>query len=459
MTRLRALLTVIACGAAVVAASPHTLSPIGRSTPSVAADIAPWIGIVIAWELLALRSAGSAELRWALPSHVFRAAIVVGGALTLLTRAMLLVAPPVTMSAAAVAATTLEDAIYGLGIVALGGLAGFATTRTMLRSTLRFEPPPASASDVSLRTRFVLIAAATSFATAGVLLDVLVDFARTPDDVLLAYVLLSGGLVAFATLIGWLLGDDAARGVSAIARRLRDAAGDGSTEDGRPPLLAADEIAELAAAAVEIERRVRREAVHAAASSERDRIGRELHDGVAKSVSILALEAATAGRADGDVRPALARIERLARLLSEELRAIVTDVRARDERPFSAALRELVDRHPPAVLATEGDMERIDALARFEVLRIVDEALANARRHARAERIAVHVTACDDEVRVEVDDDGAGAPTLGWDELARTGRYGLVGIRERAGLLNGALSIGASPLGGTRVAVVFPVTR
>lgn len=459
MTKLRSLLTVIAAGAAVVAASPHTLGSGGVSTLSVVADIAPWIGITIAWEILAIRAAASSARQWAMPSDVFRAAIIVGGVLVVLARVELFTAPPIAVRPTALAATTAEDLIYGLGIVALGGLAAFAVTRTLLRPTLRFQQPPTTARDLSLRTRFVLVAAATSFATAGVLLDVLVDFERTPDDVLIAYIVLAAGLVAFATFIGWLLGSDTARGVSAIARRLRDAAATDLVAD-RPPLLAADEIAELAVAAMELERRIRREAIRTAAGNERDRIARELHDGVAKSVSILALEAATAARATGDIRPALSRIERLARLLSEELRTIVTDVRSREDgRPFAEAVRDVVERHEPAELTIEGAVDRIDTLARFEVLRIVDEALANARRHAHAERVRASVSVYGDEVRLEVEDDGAGVGVVDWDGLARAGRYGLVGIRERTSLLRGTLTVDRGPLGGTLVRVAFPLAR
>jgi signal transduction histidine kinase len=456
--RLRLALSLVAGAAAFVAATPHVLGTGVSSGVVIGGDVAPWLAILVGWHALGIRATRSSERLWALPSDLFRFAIVIGGALVVLARVGLLGASQVGARPAAIVATTAEDVIYELGIVALGALAAFALARTVLRPGLRFQPSPIAARDVSLRTRFVLVAGGASFATAGVLLDVLVDFERTPDATLVGYVLVAAALVSFATVIGWLLGNDAARGVSALTHRLRDVAPADLAADA-PALLAADEIAELAVAAMELERRIRRDAIRDAAATERERIARELHDGVAKSVSILALEAATvADRAPSDARAGLDRIARLARLLSEELRAIVTDVRSRDDpRPFADALRGLVERHANADLSIEGDVERIGTLARFETLRIVDEALANAVRHADAQSVHARVLVAADRVDVEVEDDGVGVPAVEWEALSRAGRYGLVGIRERVALLRGNVSLGRGRLGGTLLRVQFPL--
>jgi signal transduction histidine kinase len=226
------------------------------------------------------------------------------------------------------------------------------------------------------------------------------------------------------------------------------------------PRLAADEIGELAAAATALERRLRGDEARTVASAERERIARELHDGVAKSVSVLALEAATiAGKAPEPLRPDLARIERLARLLSEELRAIVTDVRSRDvDEPFAALLRRTVDRHPGVQIELEGELDRVGTLARFELVRVLEEALGNAARHAQASETVARVGVHDGHVRLEVEDNGRGVPEVRWDELARAGRYGLIGMRERAELLRGTIVVSSGPRGGTRVCVTVPVT-
>jgi signal transduction histidine kinase len=455
--RVRLALALLGVAAAVVAAMPHALSGTTNSIV-IAADTLPWLAVLPSWMVYAMRSTGSTERRWALPSDLFRIAIAVGGVLVIVGRLVLLGLQQVGSRPTALVATTAEDLIYGLGIVALSALAAFAVTRTMLRPALRYQPSPLLARDVSLRTRFVFMAAGASFATAGVLLDVLVDFERTPDATLIGYGLVAFALVALATVIGWLLGDDAAGGVSAITHRLRDLA----TVDviaGAPTRMAADEIGELAAAAMDLERRVRRDAIRAAAGAERDRIARELHDSVAKSITILALEAATvADAATNEVRPALARIERLARALSEELRAIVTDIRAReDARPFAEVLRELIERHPSVELSIEGNLERIGLFARFETVRIMDEALANTAKHAEAQHVFARVLVGLDHVDVQIEDDGLGIGQLDWEGLWRAGRYGLVGIRERVGLLRGTVWLGRGPLGGALLRVEFPL--
>ena len=458
--RLAALLTGLAIAGGVAATLPRALSTGGEPPRTFLADAAPSVVILIVWIALTM-SARSAHALWALPSDLFRAALLVGAASVIVVRsATLVLVRAGTDAPRTLIVTTIEDVLYGLGVVALGALAAFALARTVLRPALRERPAPDSARDITLRTRFLVAAAGASFATAGVLLEVLVDFERTSDPVLVGYLLTAAALVAFAATIGWFVGDDTARGIESVSARLRELASPGSAESA-VPLLAADEIGELAAAAMEIERRLRREETAAAAAGERERIARELHDGVAKSVSVLALEAATiAGRAPDTLRPELARVEHLARLLSEELRAIVTDVRSRDGgEPFAQSVQRVADRHPDIDLEIDGDLERIGPLARFEILRMVEEGLRNAERHAGATQIVARIALHDGHVRLEVEDDGRGIDADGFhfERLADQGRYGLIGLRERAELLRGTLTIERRPEGGTLVRVMFPL--
>jgi signal transduction histidine kinase len=60
---------------------------------------------------------------------------------------------------------------------------------------------------------------------------------------------------------------------------------------------------------------------------------------------------------------------------------------------------------------------------------------------------------------MEVEDDGSGMPEPRWDELAVRGRYGLIGMRERAALLSGTLTVAAGRHGGTLVRVEFPLAN
>jgi signal transduction histidine kinase len=452
------ILGVLAVTEGVIATLPHALSTTGASMPALVVDAAPSLAVAIAWAVLTARASRSFDALWGLPSDLFRTAIVVGGAAVLVVRVVRLMLTRAEGFPRTLVVTTIEDVLFGLGVIALGALAAFALARTVLRPVLRERPAPAAARDITLRTRFVVASTGASFATAGVLLDVLVDFERSSDAALVGYLFIAVALVAFAAIIGWLVGDDTARGIESVSRRMGELATQGSARSA-VPLLAADEIGQLAAAATQLERRFLRGESAAAAARERERIARELHDGVAKSVSVLALEAATiAGQASETLRPDLARLERLARLLAEELRAIVTDVRSPDAGdPFAESVRRTVRRHIGARAHFEGDLDRIGTLARFEILRILDEGLRNATRHASASTVTARVVVRDGWVRVEVEDDGRGMSEAPSDELAARGRYGMIGIRERAALLSGRLTIAPGSAGGTLLRVEFPL--
>lgn len=412
--RVTGVLTGLAAGGAILATLPRVLGPSGASAPQVAAAVIPWAVVLALWAAVVSRSTSSARSVAALPARVFREPIAWAIGAVIVAQLALVTLPAIGQRPGAVIVmTTLEDLLYGLGLLVLGALAAFALSRAIVRP-LAAGPAARASGELSLRTRLVAITAGASFATTGILLDVLVDFERTSDAELVGYLLLGAGLVAFVSLLGWLVGDDM----------------------------------------------LLREQAAAAAAAERDRIARELHDGVAKSVSILALEAATAAsRAPAEFRPELAKIHRLARMLSEEMRAIVSDVRTSGEPPsFVDALSRVVARHDLVELALEGDVEQIGTLARFEILRIVDEALTNARRHSGARRVRARVALDGARVVVEVEDDGVGVGRVDWEDLALRGRYGLIGIRERAVILGGDVAVEQSPLGGTRLRVDVPLT-
>jgi two-component system, NarL family, sensor histidine kinase UhpB len=83
--------------------------------------------------------------------------------------------------------------------------------------------------------------------------------------------------------------------------------------------------------------------------------------------------------------------------------------------------------------------------------RIVQEALTNATKHGAARRAHVEVIEDDSTIRVTVRDDGRG-----FDPIARTDGFGLIGMRERVELLNGKLELTSSPEGGTTINANFP---
>ena len=212
-------------------------------------------------------------------------------------------------------------------------------------------------------------------------------------------------------------------------------------------------------AANELERRVRQEEATAAATAERERIARELDDGVAKSVSVLSLDIASlTARAPTDLQQPLARIEHLAQVLAEEVRAIVHQFRTRaDPDSFGEALRRAIRSHDGATIEIDGELERVGALAQFEVVRVLEEAVRNAARHAAGAHVSARLRVQEHALRLVVEDDGDGIAEIPWSELASQGHFGLLGMRERALLLDGELRIEARPKGGTHLALDIPL--
>ena len=453
---LLAVAALLAILAGATAQLPTTLGLTLHEPEAPALNALVWFVIGVAWLAITAQHASSVDRLWRLPSTLFRAGIVLGGALILAGHGAARLA---TGAAPGTILSALEAALFELGVVALASLGAFASTRSILRPVLAGTRPPLGARDIALRTRVLVATVGASFATAGILLNVLLDFDVTPPALLEAYLATAGALVLSSAFIGWLVGEDAARSVEEVTRRMRRLAQESSLPT-EVPVIAVDEVGDLVVAANELERRIRREEALAAATAERERIARELHDGVAKSVSVLSLElAALANRVPNDLRPPLARTEHLARVLADELRAIVQQFRVRtDGEPFAQTIRRVVAAHAGAEVEIEGDVERLEGLARFEVLRVLDEALRNAERHADASRSTARLIVDGGSLRLTVEDDGRGVGPIVWNDLAAQGHFGLLGMRERAALLDGELRVETRPTGGTRLSLEIPMS-
>ncbi|MGR0220834.1 sensor histidine kinase [Agromyces sp. ZXT2-6] len=184
---------------------------------------------------------------------------------------------------------------------------------------------------------------------------------------------------------------------------------------------------------------------------EREQLARDLHDTVAHHVSAIAIQA-QAGTAVAPTDPAAAAevlrvIEGEASRTLDEMRSMVgvlrrTDAAERAPTPGIADLRRLArpEAGGPAVeLRVDGDVDELPSVVAAAVFRIAQEAVTNARRHARnAARIDVLVRVGADGVRLEVRDDGEAAAS------AAPG-YGITGMVERAALLGGRCEAGPAP--------------
>lgn len=207
-------------------------------------------------------------------------------------------------------------------------------------------------------------------------------------------------------------------------------------------------------------------ALRNAASEERSRVAREMHDSLAKTLHGISLSAtALAVRVERD--PAVAVKE--ARLLAaaaeraaDEARGLIVDLRADQlEASLGDAVRDYAASWSrttgiPVALEVDG-VELRSPSARYELFRILREALDNAERHAGAGRVTVTVAPSDAGLELRVADDGVGLePSADLRELEPDGHFGLIGIAERADRVGGHAEVRASPGGGTTVVVVVP---
>lgn len=205
----------------------------------------------------------------------------------------------------------------------------------------------------------------------------------------------------------------------------------------------------------------------AALVEERTRIARELHDVVAHSVSVMVVQAGAAEQVVRDdperVRAALDTIRTTGTEALAEMRRVVAMLREADEagslspQPGIGQLRVLVDETRASglevTLTLTGEPRELPAGLDLAAYRIVQEALTNVRRHARATRADVHVGYEDEALRLAVTDDGTAADSTG----TLAAGHGLIGMRERVGLYGGRLEVGPSPGGGFRVHALLPL--
>ena len=197
--------------------------------------------------------------------------------------------------------------------------------------------------------------------------------------------------------------------------------------------------------------------------AERQRLSGEIHDTVAQGFTsiIMLLQAADADveRQPAAARGHLALALETARDNLAEARALVAALAPAGLEPgaLDAALRRLAataDGHPGAAARFEvrGTAVPLPRPAEVMLLRVAQEALANARKHARAGQVIVCLRYGEGQVGLDVTDDGSG-----FDPGQAAGGYGLPGMRARAEEAGGRLQVRSSPGCGTTVSVVVPV--
>jgi signal transduction histidine kinase len=217
--------------------------------------------------------------------------------------------------------------------------------------------------------------------------------------------------------------------------------------------------------------RAREELARRAVVEERLRLARELHDVVAHAMSVIAVQsgvgAHVANTQPKEAAKALAAIEATSRAALTELRRLLGVLRQADEPrgdlapvPGLADLEGLLAEVARAGLAVKlrvnGTRPQLPAGVELSAYRIIQEALTNVVKHAGPTRAQVVVGYRDQEVTVEVTDDGRGVVTSASDGRVGTG-HGLIGMRERVQVFGGDLEVGPRPGGGFRVAARLPL--
>ncbi|WP_426324913.1 sensor histidine kinase [Microbacterium sp. E-13] len=192
----------------------------------------------------------------------------------------------------------------------------------------------------------------------------------------------------------------------------------------------------------------------AAVLDDRRRLARELHDGVVQELGYIRAESYALPAGSPNTARIIAACDRG---LDEARSAVHALGHAEDEEPFGftlhRAVREIAERYRVNLEVDLDDSLTADADQRHALLRIAREAVSNAVRHGKAERISVRLTRVEGESRLTVEDDGAGFDVDA--TIAAGSGYGLTSMRDRARGLPGALTVQSHPGRGSVVTVAW----
>ncbi|MFF0086103.1 sensor histidine kinase [Streptomyces canus] len=212
-----------------------------------------------------------------------------------------------------------------------------------------------------------------------------------------------------------------------------------------------------------------------AVAAERARIARELHDVVAHNVSVMVVQADGAAyvldAAPDQAKKALETISSTGRQALAEMRRLLGVLRTGEHQeggeyvpqPDVEQIEDLVEQCRgsglPVDFKIEGTPRQLPSGVELTAYRIVQEALTNTRKHGGPNAGAsVRLVYFDDGLGLLVEDDGKGAPHELYEEGGADGAgHGLIGMRERVGMVGGTLDAGPRPGGGFRISALLPL--
>ncbi|GAA0913457.1 sensor histidine kinase [Nonomuraea longicatena] len=194
---------------------------------------------------------------------------------------------------------------------------------------------------------------------------------------------------------------------------------------------------------------------------ERARLAREIHDTLAQGFSGIITQLEAAEQAGDDPEAVRRRIVIAKRLARENLREARRSVQALRPEPLERAridlaLHDVAARWSAAsgvtaAVSVDGAPRPLPPEVEASLLRAAQEGLSNVAKHARASRAAITLSYMDDEVTLDVLDDG-----VGFERAGPSGGYGLQAMRERAGVAGGTLTVESAPGEGTALCVSIP---
>jgi len=199
-----------------------------------------------------------------------------------------------------------------------------------------------------------------------------------------------------------------------------------------------------------------------ATTEERARLAREIHDGMSQQLWLARLKQGRLlqeGGLSDDAMALAAEVSGSIEAALDEARQAILALRPAEGTTFVEVMERYIDEFSdrfgiPAECHVDPKIERLGPRAQAELLRIAQEALANARRHADASRVWVHAEPSPGGLRLTVADNGRGFEPGG----ASSRGYGLRSMRERAELIGASLAIESRPHDGTRVIVDLPLS-
>ncbi len=202
-----------------------------------------------------------------------------------------------------------------------------------------------------------------------------------------------------------------------------------------------------------------------AQEEERKRIARELHDETSQDLATFLLAAETsASSATGTLKEGFLRMKSIANRALDSIHRLIYDLRPSvlDDLGLSSALRWVAENRLEAMgidlsFKVLGLERRLEPEIETSLFRIGQEAVSNIVRHAEANAVKVTLDYGKSSIRLEVEDNGRGFQPEGVMKAGEKS-LGLLGMRERASLLGGRLSVASAPEAGTCVTVEIPIT-